>query len=81
MSIGCGATPDLMALEYFREQNSIQAPLSYIGYEKNFLWKPIHEGIEKYGQGCNIKVKFVYEDAVSFFQQYYVECFRHNKNT
>ncbi len=44
LSIGCGATPDLMAIE----RSIGNAELLYTGYDRNILWKPIHKEIEKY---------------------------------
>ena len=45
-SIGCGATPDLMAFEEMTIGSG--KPIYYKGYDKNSLWRPIHELIEKY---------------------------------
>lgn len=44
LSIGCGAAPDLMALELVRERK----PIFYKGYDRNPLWEDIHNCIEEY---------------------------------
>ena len=43
-SIGCGATPDLMA---FERTESIKT-INYLGIDRNKLWEPIHKKIEEY---------------------------------
>jgi len=45
LSIGCGATPDLMAIEQCIDKDD---ELEYTGYDRNPLWKPIHRQIEQY---------------------------------
>jgi len=46
LSLGCGATPDLMAFDYLNELD--KKPIRYRGYDRNPLWKPIHNEIENY---------------------------------
>ena len=43
-SIGCGATPDLMAFE----KNDSFETINYLGVDRNGLWEPIHRKIENY---------------------------------
>lgn len=46
LSIGCGAAPDLMAFEEIAEDKAIY----YKGYDRNPLWRPIHDKIEAYAE-------------------------------
>lgn len=48
ISFGCGGCTDLMAFEYFMNQEKLETPFSYLGLEINSLWEPIHEEIYKY---------------------------------
>lgn len=72
MSIGCGASPDLMALEYYKHMNNLTTPINYMGYDKNNLWTAVHEKIKKYGNDNSINVDFNYVDAIEYFREYYV---------
>lgn len=44
LSIGCGATPDLMAFEEIGKGKNIY----YNGYDRNHLWETIHNRIKEY---------------------------------
>lgn len=46
LSIGCGAAPDLMAFEEIAEDKDIY----YKGYDRNPLWRPVHDKIETYAE-------------------------------
>ncbi len=59
LSIGCGAAPDLMAFEEIVEDKAIY----YKGYDRNPLWRPIHDKLEAMQkrqlillQICNAKI-------------------------
>lgn len=45
-SIGCGAAPDLMAIE----EINYGKPIYYKGYDRNRLWADIHNEIESYAE-------------------------------
>ncbi|MEA1961345.1 MAG: hypothetical protein U9N81_08770 [Bacillota bacterium] len=67
LSIGCGPAPDLMAFEkYNMEHNSV--PITYIGFDVNPRWKPIHQEIVNYCGSTGMKAQFVPEDAVEYFR-------------
>ncbi|HRC79894.1 MAG TPA: hypothetical protein PLF27_00775 [Sedimentibacter sp.] len=72
MSIGCGHSPDLMALEFYRDKHNLKIPIDYIGYDNNRLWEDIHNEIKKHGKKNNIEVSFEYEDVIQYFNEYYV---------
>lgn len=58
-SIGCGATPDLMAFEEVAGDKNIY----YKGYDRNPLWEDIHDRIKAYTETTdNITVKLRCED-------------------
>lgn len=72
LSLGCGGCADLMGFEYLMKEKRITAPVSYIGIDKNELWAPIHQNIDKYCSNRNIKFNSHFEDVFSFFQKYYI---------
>lgn len=58
-SVGCGAAPDLMALESICGNKQI----SYYGYDRNPLWRAIHNCITQYTRGTyNIESVFTRKD-------------------
>ena len=73
MSIGCGASPDLMALEFYRQKHKIDVPIIYRGFDKNIMWKDIHKEISNYGKNNNFKVGYEYVDVVEYFNKYYIK--------
>lgn len=48
LSLGCGGCADLLAFDFLVNHNKIHVPISYLGYEINPLWEPIHKEIQKY---------------------------------
>ena len=65
-SVGCGATPDLMALESVCGNKNI----SYYGYDRNNLWCAIHNYISRYTRGTsNIQSFFTREDIFDVFSE------------
>lgn len=64
LSIGCGASPDLMALEKYCIDNNIDNKISYIGIDLNELWIPIHNHICTYSNDRIKKVQYKYNDAI-----------------
>ena len=73
LSIGCGAAPDLMAFEQYVHETDSSKKISYLGYDINELWKPIHEKINEYHCYEIIKTRFQYEDVIKFFDVRTVE--------
>lgn len=65
LSIGCGACPDLIALERYCHENSAYKTISYLGIDVNELWKSIHEQIDSYKTSTIKKTRFKYKDAVT----------------
>lgn len=70
LSLGCGGCADLMAFDYLFNRNIIQIPISYLGFEINTLWQPIHNQIQKYYKN-NDMIKFKipgYNDVFKCFK-------------
>lgn len=67
LSIGCGACPDLMALERYCTECDEGKTISYYGVDINKRWKAIHEIIENYPSKIIKKTAFDYFDAVKEF--------------
>ena len=59
MSIGCGACPDLMAFERYVSETDENKTISYIGVDKNKLWKPVHGIINSYRNDIVKKTRFI----------------------
>lgn len=69
LSIGCGAAPDLMAMESFlSEKNWKDKPICYHGIDLNPLWKPIHQRISEYQSPFIQEAKFCYNNAISVIE-------------
>lgn len=63
-SIGCGATPDLMAFEEATSGKQIY----YKGYDRNPLWRSIHKRIERYTESTDyIEAKLRRRDIFDVF--------------
>ena len=67
LSIGCGAAPDLMAFEQYVRETDPSKRISYLGFDINNLWKPVHDKIDEYNCSEIIKTRFKYEDVIQFF--------------
>lgn len=65
ISIGCGACPDLMALERYCHEVSYDKKISYLGIDVNDRWKRIHTQIDSYRTSTVRKTKFKCWDAVT----------------
>lgn len=65
LSIGCGACPDLMALERYCHEISYDKKISYLGIDVNKRWKRIHDQIDAYRTSTIRQTKFKYWDAVT----------------
>ena len=67
MSIGCGASPDLMAFEKYCNEKETNQSIAYVGFDKNKLWRPIHEKIKEYAEyKDNMRVKFKDEEIFDY---------------
>jgi len=67
MSIGCGASPDLMAFEKYCEEKETPQSIAYVGFDKNELWSPIHKKIKKYAENKdNMRVRFKDEEIFDY---------------
>ena len=64
LSIGCGACPDLMALERYCSESSSSKQIRYWGIDVNERWKNIHNTISLYRSSSIINVQFDCIDAV-----------------
>lgn len=70
MSIGCGASPDLMAFEKYCEEKETPQTIAYVGFDKNELWRPIHQEIEEYVKNKdNMRVKFRDEEIFDYLDR------------
>ena len=69
LSLGCGACPDLMAFEVFYEEENLSQQVSYIGFDINEIWNPIHNRILQYSKGHGFIFKPAYEDAIEWLDQ------------
>lgn len=67
LSIGCGAVPDLMAFEQYAFESEDIKDIRYSGVDVNPLWKPIHNKIKNYSSDSISDTKFVYNDAIKYF--------------
>ena len=65
LSLGCGACPDLMALEQFCHENGPGKTISYFGIDVNKRWKRIHDMVGSYKTTTVEKVQFEYLDVVA----------------
>ena len=65
LSIGCGACPDLMALERYCHECSQTKTISYLGIDVNERWRCIHEKIDTYRTSTVRNTQFRYWDVVT----------------
>lgn len=69
-SIGCGACPDLVAIENFCEKQNFKKKIYYYGIDMNTRWNPIHDVVEKYAIGKNWQVEYNYQEANKVLKKY-----------
>jgi len=65
-SLGCGATPDLMALEQLIRGDENKKIVSYVGMDINPLWQNVHSEIKNYCSQNNINCSLEIEDALDY---------------
>lgn len=69
LSLGCGQAPDLMAFEQINQIGG--KSISYVGYDNNPYWEPVHEEIKTYCHAVNnIYCHFETIDVLDALQQY-----------
>lgn len=71
MSLGCGASPDLAAVENYLAKNNFPIPISYLGIDMNKRWENIHTLIKNYFNSPQYNIKYLYSDVIEIFQDHY----------
>lgn len=69
-SIGCGASPDLIAISNYFHRNNIRRKVFYHGIDMNTRWKNVH-GVIKQSVKNDWEVKYEYGDVNEYFTTYY----------
>ena len=69
LSLGCGACPDLMAFEVFYNDESLSQQVSYLGFDINGIWSPIHNRVARYCQEQGFIFHLAYEDAIEWLDE------------
>ena len=69
LSIGCGATPDLMAFEQYAYETGVDKDICYFGVDVNPRWRNVHERIIAYNSSVINRVTFKYKDAIKYFNK------------
>ena len=69
LSLGCGATPDLIAMEQYNMFYGYNKPICYWGVDLNEHWKPIHEMIQRYAKAHTYEIDFIYDDVTTLFKR------------
>ncbi len=70
LSLGCGASPDLAAIENYLTKNNFSIPVNYLGIDMNKRWKDKHDKICEYFKDTNYKPQYIYEDVVEVFEKF-----------
>ncbi len=73
ISLGCGASPDLVALENYMEKKGLDLPVEYLGIDINRRWKSINDIALEYFTYSEFKVKYRYDDVIDIFKNEYAE--------
>lgn len=71
LSLGCGASPDLIAIENYVKRNGFNISIDYLGIDINDNWKPIHDVIKSYGFTNKINIGYLYEDVIETYKDHY----------
>lgn len=70
LSIGCGPSPDLMAVQHYLTEYDLNIPIKYFGFDHNELWEPVQDEIYDIASEYEIdKVKFFKEDVIDYFSE------------
>lgn len=69
-SIGCGASPDLMAIENYLYRKNIQSKIFYHGIDMNTRWKRIHDKIKQFLKD-EWEVEYEYGNVIEYFKKFY----------
>lgn len=73
LSLGCGACPDLMALELLNKQENIKKNIKYTGIDNNEYWVEVKDRIEHYVKGNQATINafnYYNNDVYKFFDEY-----------
>lgn len=71
LSLGCGACPDLMAFEAYIQKNQINKKITYRGIDKNLLWAPVHNQIQKYYSDIITYINLQHDEDVFEFLEWF----------
>lgn len=67
LSLGCGASPDLMALEQYLIKNNIYKSIHYWGIDLNYRWQTIQNKIYEYSCNHNYITRYICDDVTTLF--------------
>lgn len=67
LSLGCGASPDLIALEQYLLKNNIYKNINYWGIDLNKRWQAIQNKIFEYSCNHNCVTHYIYDDVTTHF--------------
>lgn len=67
LSLGCGASPDLMALEQYLLKNNIDRSVHYWGIDLNYRWQAIQNKIYEYSCHHNYVTRYICDDVTTLF--------------
>ena len=59
LSLGCGASPDLMALEQYLLKNNVYKSIHYWGIDLNYRWQTIQNRIYEYSCNHNYVTRYM----------------------
>jgi hypothetical protein len=69
LSLGCGASPDLIAFEQFVLGGANDKVIQYRGFDVNSLWKPVHNHVKTYQSTVIKSIDYHYHDVVRYFNE------------
>ena len=69
LSLGCGASPDLVAFEKFVLEVASEKTIQYRGFDVNPLWKPVHNHVKTYQSTVIKSIAYQYDDVVRYFNE------------
>ncbi len=70
LSLGCGQSPDLMAIEQINQADGKN--INYIGVDINPLWDSLHKCIQSYCDSFeNMKCTYYEQDVIKFLNSHY----------
>jgi hypothetical protein len=71
ISIGCGPCTELAGLYNYLSRTSSGRPVSYVGFELNYLWQPVHNEIDAVlaNSPFPVTTRFIYGDAIKLVRR------------